>query len=572
MHTICPLHFTPDCLTHDHNDNNAIIFYNFVGNFIPPEWNNLSSHNGKILSKTARQLLSLIVFRLQIYHNNSIDELKETYHFFQEHLSVCQERVRQCLLEFQKSGFIKVYNATVIKYGIKCRNIPCIKLAKNFQPTSNKIPSKNEKNFASTPKNFGVNPKEFLAQPQKSLNHSLYIDNNKDISNKSRYNKSEIFQNETNQSDNKQQLPQQNLEQNLQFEQKLSNEPQIIDNTKASTENPMTTALPLSTTLQKVVQQVSQKRQPVVESNYYNSSSIPVINHKNSWFRRKRLADFYPLTQEDADLLQIKSNREFNLDFINKLLLNLAGEYSNHHFGHKKVLLNYMAKALSNELRETTKANFSNFQFKSSDDNKAKEQYLQKIEYSTDTRRHAQLKRKISGIFDIDTAYSLLTSCAFGKVVENQFQFKLLKDISLSEHVKTKILQQVQIVYGEKITKLQIMPCKRSISTTQGNNTKDENYAYLLELANQLNPDSLWYKARKFLIERHNKYVDIATFSKLIVVKEDNINKKVTLKPISAFYGYYIRDRYMQDLKAALQTQNCSFELIGWNDNYKIST
>ncbi|KJW03301.1 hypothetical protein REIP_1330 [Rickettsia endosymbiont of Ixodes pacificus] len=85
-----------------------------------------------------------------------------------------------------------------------------------------------------------------------------------------------------------------------------------------------------------------------------------------------------------------------------------------------------------------------------------------------------------------------------------------------------------------------------------------------------MNPDSLWYKARKFLIERYNKYVDIATFSKLIVVKEDNINKKVTLKPISVFYDYYIRDRYMQALKAALQAQNCSLELISWNDNYSI--
>ncbi len=136
MLTICSSHFTNDCATHNFDDQNSIIFYNFVGNFIPPEWNNLSSHNGKILSKTARQLLSLIVFRLQIYHNNSIDELKETYHFFQENLSVYQERVRQCLLELQKSGFIKVYNATVIKYGIKCRNTPCIKLAKNFQPAS----------------------------------------------------------------------------------------------------------------------------------------------------------------------------------------------------------------------------------------------------------------------------------------------------------------------------------------------------------------------------------------------------------------------------------------------------
>ncbi|WP_231569271.1 hypothetical protein [Rickettsia endosymbiont of Ixodes pacificus] len=320
---------------HNFDDQNAIIFYNFVGNFIPPEWNNLSSHNGKILSKTARHLLSLIVFRLQIYHNNSIDELKETYHFFQEHLSVCQERVRQCLVELQKSGFIQVYNATVVKYGIKCRNTPCIKLAKNFQPYSQSISTENEKILYSTQKTFGANPKDFLAQPQKSFDHSIYIDNNKDISNKSRYTKSETFKNEQNQININQQLPQQQLEQNLQSEQKLSDEQQVVDNTRASTENPMTTALPLSTTLQKVIPQVLQKRQTVVKSNCFNTLGIPVVNHKNSWFRRKRLADFYPLTQEDADLLQIKSNREFNLDFINKLLLKLAGEYSNHHFGHK---------------------------------------------------------------------------------------------------------------------------------------------------------------------------------------------------------------------------------------------
>ncbi len=95
MHTICCSHFTPDCVIHNERDNNPTIFYNCVSNFIPPEWSNLSSHNGKILSKTARQLLSLIVFRMQIYHNNNIDELKETYNFFQESLGVCQERVRQ---------------------------------------------------------------------------------------------------------------------------------------------------------------------------------------------------------------------------------------------------------------------------------------------------------------------------------------------------------------------------------------------------------------------------------------------------------------------------------------------
>ncbi|MFP3018066.1 MAG: hypothetical protein ACEY3E_04070, partial [Candidatus Tisiphia sp.] len=74
MLTIWSPNFTNDCATHNVDDQNAMIFYNFVGNFILPEWNNLSSHNGKIFSKIARQLLSLIVFLVQIYHNNSNDK------------------------------------------------------------------------------------------------------------------------------------------------------------------------------------------------------------------------------------------------------------------------------------------------------------------------------------------------------------------------------------------------------------------------------------------------------------------------------------------------------------------
>ncbi|MCZ6901853.1 MAG: hypothetical protein O7C59_08965 [Rickettsia endosymbiont of Ixodes persulcatus] len=196
MHTICCSRFTPDCVTHDHGDQSSIIFYNFVSNFIPPEWSHLSSHNGKILSKTAEQLLSLIVFRLQIYHNNSIDELQETYHFFEEHLGVCQERVRQCLLELKNGGFIDLHKATVVKYGIKCRNTPCIRLTRNFQPFSQQ--SLDKKNFGLTPNKFGVKSKEVLGQPQKSLDETIYIDNNKNISNKSRSSKSTIFQNEKN--------------------------------------------------------------------------------------------------------------------------------------------------------------------------------------------------------------------------------------------------------------------------------------------------------------------------------------------------------------------------------------
>ncbi|MCC8462898.1 MAG: hypothetical protein LN546_07170 [Rickettsia endosymbiont of Ecitomorpha arachnoides] len=319
MHTICCSHFTSNCATHNFDDKNSIIFYNFVGNFIPPEWSNLSSNNGKTLSKTSRQLLSLIVFRLQVYHNNSIDELQETYHFFQESLGVCQERIRQCLLELQKSDFIKVYNATIVKYGIKCRNTPCIKLARNFQPFSQKFLNENEKNLGLTQNKFGVKPKEILPQPQKSLDQYIYIDNNKNISNKSRSSKSTIFQNEKNASihNNQQQLQQQKLAADLQFKATSSiNDQQQTDNTDFSSANITTGATRINIALQAVIDNISKKHNSTVSNS--NNAAINAVNHK-SWFKRKKLTDFHPLTQEEANLLQVKSNREFNLTDLSTL-------------------------------------------------------------------------------------------------------------------------------------------------------------------------------------------------------------------------------------------------------------
>ncbi|WP_103897123.1 hypothetical protein [Rickettsia fournieri] len=566
MHTICSSHFTPDCLTHDHNDNNAIIFYNFVGNFIPPEWSNLSSSNGKILSKTSRQLLSLIVFRLQIYYNNSIDELQETYHFFEEHLGVCQERVRQCLIELKKSGFIEFYKATIVKYGIKCRNTPCIKLARNFQPVSSKIPPENEKNFTSTPKNFGVKPKEILAQPQKSLDETIYIDNNKNISNKSRSTESTIFQNEKNifNHNHQTQLQEQQLETNLQFKTTSStNDQQQAGNTNFSSANITTGATRINTALQAVINKISKKYDSTPSNS--NNAAINAVNYK-SWFKRKKLTDFHPLTQEEADLLQIKSNREFNLTFINKLLLKLAEQYPEHHFGHKKVFLNYMAKALAHELRETTQANCEKFQFKSSDLNNAKEQYLDKIESSLDTSLQAQLKRKIVGSFDPDSAYELLSSCLFIGVVDNRYQIKLLKDITLAEHSKDKILQQVQTIYGAQVKQLQIIPPFVNAASKKENDPKQADQTYLLALSKQLDPTSVWYKVRKFLIERYSRYVDIGTFSKLTVITEDTQNKKIIIQAKSSFYDYFVRNRYMNDLADAFQMQGFTFALLKFND------
>ncbi|HJD55721.1 MAG TPA: hypothetical protein LFW21_03625 [Rickettsia endosymbiont of Pyrocoelia pectoralis] len=43
------------------NNSSDTIFYNIVSNFVPPEWRELTFCTGKALSKTSKQILSLIV-------------------------------------------------------------------------------------------------------------------------------------------------------------------------------------------------------------------------------------------------------------------------------------------------------------------------------------------------------------------------------------------------------------------------------------------------------------------------------------------------------------------------------
>ncbi|WP_375326929.1 hypothetical protein [Candidatus Tisiphia endosymbiont of Nemotelus uliginosus] len=541
-------------VTINNSDNNAIIYYNFVGNFVPPEWRDLKNNAGKTLSKTAKQLLSLIVFRLQVYHNSGSnlqdEELQENYHFFEQSLGVCQRRIRQCMLELQESGFIHLHNATVVKQHIKCRNTPCIKLAKNFQPYLKKFSGEAERNFVSTRKKFQVD-------------NIIDINNKSNISrsSESEFLKNVVDRNEPVQSQEQTPLQEQ-AEQQVAVFQKLQVQNLQSEGAQAERDINQNEELTKNGNAAATLPSVIRK---IADSNGNNSAISPYLNasvpdNNKGWFKRKRLAAFHPLTAKDADLLQIRSNREFNLSFINKLLLKLADQYPNHHFCNKKVVLNYMTKALVHEFRESIKVNNNNFQFKSNDPEKLKEQYLEKVERSLDTSKQAQLKRKIAGIFEPNTAYKLLTSCKFGSVVENQYQLKLLKDIMLLEHIKAKILGQVQLVYGNKIKQLQIIPFVQTTAPKQQIQGEDKKHHNLSGL-NKLDPDSVWYKVRRSLIEEHGKYADSSTFSKLAVVEEDKVTSQVILKPTTPFIDYLVRQRYMGDLRLAFQAQNFTFKL-----------
>lgn len=508
-------------------DERATVFYNMVGNFIPPEWRHLRNGSGKALSKTSRQLLSLIVWSLQSSRSKEASdavatELQESYYFFEQQLGVGQRRVRQCLIELQQAGFIALELVTVIKHHIKCHNTPSIKLLKEFKnrrsarrTANNNVDS--SKNFPDCLQDFSPEPERNFSNAGNNFQPHYIIDNNLSIL-KSRYRcKGDFVDNFVDKSD---------------------------DNKNDNDEN---------------------SNPPPANSS--ESWLAKAANKAKDWCGfKKKLAEFHPLTADDAATLQFESGREFNLNFINMLLLKLSDQYPEHLFPHKKAVLNYMTKALTHELRQACQVNNEGFRFKQEAEVKQREEYLEQVEYSRDASRTSQLKRKIAARFEPQLAYQLLTSCRFAEPEGNRYDLQLVKDINVSEFAYEHLLQEIRAVYGNKITELDIIPLppdqpSSDAFTSKSTATKPGNsYAHLSEL----DSNSVWFKIRQCLVKILGADVDKAWFSKLEVVEEDRVNKKITLKAQSSFISDWVQQKYRHALEQAFGLQNFSFEMAGY--------
>ncbi|WP_425363159.1 DnaA N-terminal domain-containing protein [Candidatus Tisiphia endosymbiont of Hybos culiciformis] len=250
------------------------------------------------------------------------------------------------------------------------------------------------------------------------------------------------------------------------------------------------------------------------------------------------LKEFYPLTEEDAAWLRRRTGRDFNLSFMNKLLIKHSVDSPKNLFPCKQAVLNYMRKTLRHEMRSPTVANNPNFNFKLDNATKAREAYLRKVEANKGVKPLNQLQRKIVGAFEPNTAYKLLTSCSFFGVCDDEYKIDLA-DISLSEPDKCTLLNKVQEVYGKEVLQLRITN-KRTPSD------------YYLELSG-LNPESVWYKIRQYLLKLYGENLDKSWFSKLEAVEEDTTCNKITLKPTTAFIGHWIKDKYSKDMYCGME-------------------
>ena len=140
---------------------------------------------------------------------------------------------------------------------------------------------------------------------------------------------------------------------------------------------------------------IFKNRSTASESNFYKNSfekEDPI--KKVIPFNRevKNLKDFYPLNKDDCYKLQSLSGREFSLNSMNEILLDMSKRLTDRYFKSKKAFLSYMGEVFCHEKRDAVKINNDNFKIrnnltKEEIEAEEREKYLANIELSKEIGR-----------------------------------------------------------------------------------------------------------------------------------------------------------------------------------------
>ena len=298
------------------------------------------------------------------------------------------------------------------------------------------------------------------------------------------------------------------------------------------------------------------------ESNLYNNTfekEEPI--KKVIWFNgneAKKLRDFYPLSKDDCYKLQLLSGREFSLNSMNEILLDMSKRLTDRYFNSKKAFFSYMGKVFCYEKRDAVKINNDNFKIKNNlnldeIEKEEREKYLNKIEENKEISSEWQLKKKLASKLQTETAYKLLKSFKFIDVNNGICNLYLSKHLELSDTEEKIILQEVQATYQQlnsadeglgPIESLKIiMPAKGS--TVSINQNKIEKSTL---------PAGMWGRVREKLIEIYGEATDRNWFSKL-TANIDEVRKEIKLKAATDFIKDWIETNYLQTIERIVNNQ-----------------
>jgi len=178
----------------------------------------------------------------------------------------------------------------------------------------------------------------------------------------------------------------------------------------------------------------------------------------NQYTEPKDLKHHYPLIKEDESKLQSLSGRDFTLNAMNEILLDMSKRRDNR-FCSKAQFMAYFGKCLRFEMRDAIKTGNDNFRIKANvtpinqkeiEKQKQIEQYLAEVEQQAITHvcPENQLKARLANTLEPLRSYELLSNIKNFSVIGGIVKIYLRTDCNLSEYEKEVVLSQVKSIYS----------------------------------------------------------------------------------------------------------------------------
>ena len=280
---------------------------------------------------------------------------------------------------------------------------------------------------------------------------------------------------------------------------------------------------------------------------------------QNNTNKPKQLKDFYPLSKEDGNVLQSLSGRDFSLNAMNEILLDMSKRLADPSFFSKKGFIGYMVQAFKHEKRDAVAISNENFkiranQTESEQEIQIQEKYLTELEYSLQVSPEWHLRKKLAAVLERSKAYKVLT--AFKEVrIEEEGRCLLLlnKQISLSENDKNIIFSQIQATHEGvgvegKYKKIWTLEIKMPELSKKNTNLK----------GNPLFPprEGYWGKIRtifaSYFEQTKGDGIDTNWLAKLDAKIDDN-EKSINLMAPSQFFKDYVESNLLPQIKNAIE-------------------
>lgn len=293
------------------------------------------------------------------------------------------------------------------------------------------------------------------------------------------------------------------------------------------------------------------------------------IYHFNQYKEPQNLKHHYPLTKEDNTKLQSLSGRDFSLNAMNEILLDMSKRRDNR-FCSKAQFMTYFGKCLRFEMRDVVKTGNDNFYIKANvtpinqnEITKAKqiEQYLAEVEQKAITHvcPENQLKARIANVLEPLRAYALLSNIKDLAVIGSIVKIYLRADCQLNEFETGLVLSQVKSIYSsgevniESVEYLVKNAC-RQINAQNEVRTKTTPIIPTLQ-------QGVWGDISRQLIEIYGIHIYNNWFSNLTPVINEQ-NKTIELKAPNSFVKQWIETNYRDTIQETLKKLEFDLKVI----------